>query len=126
MLERGQMRSLAVLADELGMAALVEVHNHDEFALAESIGANLIGINNRDLHTFKTDLATSENLLDDYRGAALIVAESGINTPADIQRLYNAGARAFLVGESLLHGGNPREALASLMHSFDGDEARGA
>jgi indole-3-glycerol phosphate synthase len=126
MLERGQIRSLAALADELGMAALVEVHNHDEFALAASIGANLIGINNRDLHTFKTDLATTEDLLEGYDGSAVIVAESGINTPADIQRLHSAGARAFLVGESLLREGNPRKSLSALMHSLAEPEARGA
>jgi indole-3-glycerol phosphate synthase len=125
MLPPDQVRALAALADELGMLALVEVHNHDEFAIAESIGAHLIGINNRDLHTFKTDLATTETLLKDYHGAT-IVAESGINTPEDIQRLNNAGAHAFLIGESLLRGGNPREALGNLAHALDGYEARAA
>ena len=80
-----------------------------ELDLAEAIGAGLIGINNRDLHTFVTDIAVTEELLADYRGDALIVSESGIDSPADIRRLDAAGARAFLIGESLLRGGNRRE-----------------
>jgi indole-3-glycerol phosphate synthase len=124
MLEIDQMRSLAALAAELGMAALVEVHNNGEFAVAESIGAKLIGINNRDLHTFKTDIATTEELLADYRGPALVVSESGIDKPEDIRRLDAAGARAFLIGESLLREGRPREALASLTHALDESAVR--
>jgi len=77
------------------MAALIEVHDAAEFTLARKVDAELIGVNNRDLHTFKTDLATTESLLRGYDGDALIVAESGIETPADIRRLDAAGARAF-------------------------------
>jgi indole-3-glycerol phosphate synthase len=126
MLEVEQMRSLAALAAELGMTALVEVHNRDEFAVAEEIGAALIGINNRDLHTFKTDIATTEELLRDYRGKALVVSESGIDKPEDIRRLDAAGARAFLIGESLLRGGKPREALGALVHALDEVAVRAA
>lgn len=118
MLEAAQLRSLAALARDLGMAVLVEAHDRREFAMANASGAALIGINNRDLHTFKTDLATTETLLADYKGAALIVAESGIETPADLRRLYVAGARAFLIGESLLRAGAPRAALAGLVEGF--------
>ena len=107
MLKEGELRSLAALTREVKMAALIEVHNPEEFALASRIGAELIGINNRDLHTFVTDLAVTEKLLADYRGDALIVAESGISAPEDIRRLDAAGARAFLIGESLLRDGNP-------------------
>lgn len=126
MLEVEQMQSLAALAAELGMTALVEVHNRDEFAIAEGIGAALIGINNRDLHTFKTDIATTEELLRDYRGAALIVSESGIDKPEDIRRLDAAGARAFLIGESLLREGKPREALGVLTRALDESAMRAA
>ncbi|HEX4211638.1 MAG TPA: indole-3-glycerol phosphate synthase TrpC, partial [Candidatus Binataceae bacterium] len=119
MLESKQLRALGALAAELGMAALVEVHDREEFATAERIGATLIGINNRDLHTFKTDIATTEDLLRCYRGAALVVAESGIERPEDIRRLDAAGARAFLIGESLLRGGKPGEALASLRRALE-------
>ena len=77
-------------------------------------GAEIVGINNRDLHTFVTDIAVTERLLEDYRGAALVVSESGIDTPEDIRRLDRAGARAFLIGESLLRGGDPRRKLETL------------
>lgn len=115
MLEEGQARGLAGRANELGMAALIEVHDAPQFRMAELIGAKLIGINNRDLHTFKTDIAVSEDLLDGYGGGALIVSESGIDTAADIKRLYGAGARAFLIGESLLRDGDPAGKLAELV-----------
>jgi indole-3-glycerol phosphate synthase len=124
MTAEADLRSLAALAHELRMAALVEVHNPAEFALAQRCGAELIGINNRDLHTFKTDIAVTEELLRDYSGNALIVSESGIETPADIRRLHAAGARAFLIGESLLREGNPRAALSALVQPFDAAEAR--
>src|SRR5581483_3722289 len=88
MLAPDELRGLAALAGELGMAALVEVHNREEFARAGELGAELIGINNRDLHTFRTDLATTTELLRSYGGAALIVSESGIERPEHIRRLY--------------------------------------
>jgi indole-3-glycerol phosphate synthase len=119
MLPEDQLAALATRAKSLGLAALVEVHNQEEFARAIAIDAGLIGINNRDLHTFKTDLATSEDLLKDYAGSALIVAESGLETPADIRRLYRASARAFLIGESLLREGNPFSALSLLTHALE-------
>src|SRR5260370_1143258 len=68
MLKEGELRSLAALARELGMATQVEAHNDHEFGIAEQIGAELIGINNRDLHTFVTDIAVTERLLDGYAG----------------------------------------------------------
>jgi indole-3-glycerol phosphate synthase len=114
MLQEGELRSLASLARELQMAALIEVHDAAEFTLARKVNAELIGINNRDLHTFKTDIAMTETLLAGYDGDALIVSESGIETAADISRLQAAGARGFLIGESLLRGGAPRETLAAL------------
>ena len=120
MLKEGELRSLAALVREVKMAALVEVHNSAEFALAQRIGAELIGINNRDLHTFVTDLAVTERLLANYRGDALIVGESGIGTPADIRRLDVSGARAFLIGESLLRDGNPAAKLPELLGALEG------
>lgn len=98
MLAAEQLAELSGLADELGLAVLIEVHNQEEFARARRLGARLIGINNRDLHTFRTDLATTSRLLCEYQGDALIVAESGIETPEHIRRLYADGARAFLIG----------------------------
>jgi indole-3-glycerol phosphate synthase len=118
MLGEDELRALARCAHELGMAALVEVHNRDEFKLAERLGATLVGINNRDLHTFHTSLSTSEELLQGYAGGALIVAESGIDSPADIQRLARAGAHAFLIGESLLRDGRPQQRLGEMVNAF--------
>ena len=115
MLKEGEMRSLSALARELGMATLVESHDPGEFASAQKIGAQLIGINNRDLHSFVTDIAVTERLLTGYKGDALIVSESGIDSPADIRRLDVAGAGAFLIGESLLKGGAPGTKLTELM-----------
>jgi indole-3-glycerol phosphate synthase len=118
MLKEGEMRSLAALARELGMATLVESHDAGEFARAEKIGAGLLGINNRDLHTFVTDIAVTERTLMGYKGDALIVTESGIDSPDDMRRLDAAGARAFLIGESLLKGGAPGAKLGELMRAL--------
>jgi indole-3-glycerol phosphate synthase len=123
MLQSEQLRALAALARELGLAALVEVHNREEFTRAEGLGADLIGVNNRDLHTFRTDLATTSGLLRGYKGAALIVSESGIEMPEHIRQLYADGARAFLIGESLLRAGTPGVALATLVNSFGQEKA---
>jgi indole-3-glycerol phosphate synthase len=123
MLKEPELRGLHALAHELGMAALVEVHDGAEFATADRIGAPLVGINNRDLHTFVTDLAVTERLLANYRGGALVVSESGVDAPADIQRLDGAGARAFLIGESLLRGGAPQEKLRELMGALRAEAA---
>lgn len=124
MLKEGEMRSLSALARELGMATLVEAHNEDEFRFAETLGTGLVGINNRDLHSFVTDIAVTERLLKNYRGASLIVSESGIDTVPDIRHLDQAGARAFLIGESLLRGGAPRAKLSELMQALRDAEPR--
>src|SRR6185312_11972972 len=108
-------------------AVLVEVHDETELERAMAMGADLIGVNNRDLKTFKVDLGTTERLaaiLNRRTGAspvshvkkengdrqdtcpALLVAESGIHTRADVERLAKCGAAAILVGESLVKGGN--------------------
>ena len=118
MLKEGQLRSLAALARELGMATLVESHNESEFQLAEKIGTGLVGINNRDLHTFVTDIAQTEHLLDGYKGEAVIVTESGINSALDMRRLDASGAHAFLIGESLLREGTPGVRLRELINGF--------
>jgi indole-3-glycerol phosphate synthase len=120
MLKEPELRELQALARALGMEALVEVHDASEFAIAGRIGARLVGINNRDLHTFVTDIAVTERLLADYRGEALVVSESGIETADDIARLDAAGARAFLIGESLLRGGAPEKRLGELMGALGG------
>ena len=118
MLSESAMRELQSVAADLKMAALIEVHNAAEFDIATKIGATLIGINNRDLHTFVTDVAVTERLLSEHKTEALIVSESGIDSPADIARLDRAGAGAFLIGESLLRGGRPRVKLAQLLDAL--------
>ena len=118
MLKEGELRSLSALARELGIATLVESHDAAEFALADKIGAALIGINNRDLRTFATNIAITERLLTGYKGDAVIVTESGIDSADDIRRLDAAGAHAFLIGESLLRGGAPGAKLEELMHAL--------
>ncbi|MEW6305869.1 MAG: indole-3-glycerol phosphate synthase TrpC [Verrucomicrobiota bacterium] len=106
-LDDRQLRELLALANEAGLAALVEVHDEAELDRALAAGASIIGVNNRDLKSFTVDLATTERLAAKLRqspgGAArLLVAESGIHTPADVQRLRGCGAQAILVGESLM------------------------
>ena len=120
MLAEEQARELAALASETGMSVLAEVHDRAQLQAAQRIGAQLIGINNRDLHSFTTDISVTEKLLADYRGDALIVSESGIDGPRDIRRLHAAGAHAFLIGESLLRDGAPARKLALLMESLSG------
>jgi len=97
------------LATEAGLAVLVEVHDEEELQRALAIGARLVGVNNRDLKTFTIDLATTEKLAQRIfagRNAddVLLVAESGIHTRADVERVARAGAGAILVGESLMRG----------------------
>jgi indole-3-glycerol phosphate synthase len=89
-------------AARLGMDALVETHDEAEFDRAQALGARLIGVNNRNLRTFVTDLAVTERLIDRAAAEKIIVTESGIFTPADVARMSKAGAQAMLVGESLM------------------------
>ena len=101
-------------AAELGLDALVAVHDDAELDAALASGSDLIGINNRDLDSFRVDLATTERLAARVGRAALIVAESGIGGPADIARLAASGAAAFLVGESLMREPDLGSALTRL------------
>lgn len=102
-------------AHGFGMDALVEVHDVHEMARARKLGASLIGVNNRSLATFETDLATTETLAPLAGDDVLLVSESGIATRTDIDRLTRAGARAFLVGESLMRREDVAQATRSLL-----------
>lgn len=102
MLDLAQLRDFTALARELSLDVLLEVHDERELEAALQVNCELIGINNRDLRRFVTDLGTTERLARLVPGNRLIVAESGIHRRADIDRLLGAGARAFLVGESLM------------------------
>ncbi len=101
-LEDGLMAEIEAAAIERGMDVLVEVHDEAEMERASRLKSRLIGVNNRNLKTFKTDLATTEQLASLAPDGALLVGESGINTHADLVRLSQVGVRAFLVGESLM------------------------
>jgi len=111
-LDDARLKRFHDLAIEAGLAALVEVHDELELARATAIGANLIGVNNRDLKTFKVDLGTTERLATrlfatpQARRGVLLVAESGINTRTDVEKLARFGAGAILVGESLVKDGD--------------------
>ncbi|MCH2171142.1 indole-3-glycerol phosphate synthase TrpC [Myxococcota bacterium] len=98
----------------LGLDVLVEVHGEEELEAALASGADLLGINNRDLRTFVTDLAVTERLASRVPEGVVVVAESGIFTPDDIARLQSAGASAYLVGESLMRQNDVAAALAAL------------
>ncbi len=110
-LEDQQLLDYQALASAAGLAALVEVHDEAELDRAMSAGASLVGVNNRDLKTFKVDLATTERLAAKLRSSpggqsSLLVAESGINSRTDVERLRTCGSAAILVGESLVRSGN--------------------
>lgn len=102
-------------ASGLGLDVLVEVHDEAELERALAIGSKLIGVNNRDLKSFQVDLGTTERLAARIADpGVLLVAESGIGCPADVARLARAGARGFLVGESLMRMPDPGNALVAL------------
>jgi indole-3-glycerol phosphate synthase len=109
----GRLRGMT--EDELGMDALVEVHAADEMKRAAACGANLIGVNNRDLQTFTVSLETSVQLAPMAPEGAVLISESGIESTGDIRRLRSVGYRAFLIGESLMRADDPGEALRSLL-----------
>ena len=101
-LSPSQLSELIALGRSLGMTPLVETHDAGEIEVAVAAGAEVIGINNRDLHTFVTDLATTEALAPIIPRGKVIVSESGISTPADLERLQPYGVDAVLVGEALV------------------------
>lgn len=101
-LEDAQARELASAAEGLGMDVLVEVHDEGELDRALALGARMVGINNRNLKTLRVDVTTTERLATRVPNDRLIVCESGLKTPADLARMAKAGARCFLVGESLM------------------------
>jgi indole-3-glycerol phosphate synthase len=109
-----QMRQFRELANRLQMAALVEVHDHLELDAAIASGADIIGVNNRNLHTFEVSLETSIELAAKIPAGVVKVAESGIHSHADVARLRAAGFDAFLVGEHLMKSPDPAAALRAL------------
>ncbi len=110
-----QLRAFMAVAASLSLACLVEVHTREELAIALDVDAQVIGINNRDLRTFHTDIATTFELCEAIPANKIVVSESGIYSRADVMRLQEAGIHAMLVGESLMRspdiGGQVRHLL---------------
>jgi indole-3-glycerol phosphate synthase len=119
-----QLRKLTELAAELGMDALVEVHDAAELERALALPTPLIGINNRDLRTFHTSLETTLNLLGEIPADRVVVTESGIHAPADVARLRARGVNVFLVGEAFMKADNPGGKLQELFEVSMQQQAR--
>ncbi|HYQ47209.1 MAG TPA: indole-3-glycerol phosphate synthase TrpC [Polyangiaceae bacterium] len=113
------MHTLARLAHELGMAVLVEVHRASELERSLELRTPLIGINNRDLETFKVDLGTTLALLPAIPSDRLVVTESGIKSGSDVDKMRRCGVGAFLVGEAFMTADDPGAALLGLLRSAE-------
>jgi indole-3-glycerol phosphate synthase len=113
-LDAPSLARLVEACGELGLAALVEVHDEPEVEAALAAGARIVGVNNRDLRTFAVDLAVSERLLPLLPAAVRGVAESGVRTPEDARRLRRAGAANLLVGEALVRAADPGALLGEM------------
>ena len=106
-LKKGELENLIELGTTLGLDTLVEVHDEEDIVKALGAGAKIIGINNRDLKTFKTDLATTERLMKKIPKGISVVSESGIATTEDVRRMRQCGIGGILVGTSVLQSENP-------------------
>ncbi|MRD49193.1 indole-3-glycerol phosphate synthase TrpC [Caenimonas koreensis DSM 17982] len=115
-LDDAQMSELEAVARSLDMAVLVEVHDAAELQRALKLKTKLVGINNRNLHTFEVSLDTTIGMLKDVPADRLAVTESGILSRADVTRMRDAGVHAFLVGEAFMRADEPGDALAELFH----------
>jgi indole-3-glycerol phosphate synthase len=114
-LDETELRNLRELARQHSMAALVEVHNQSDLDAALNSGAEIIGVNNRNLHTFEVALETSLRLAEKIHAGIVKVAESGIDSASAIARLQSAGFTAFLVGEHLMKSEDPAASLRALL-----------
>ena len=113
-LDDAQLADLLSEARRLGLDALVETHSEEEIRRAVAVGADIIGVNCRDLSNFTVDVSISERLLKAIPDGIVKVAESGIRTAADIARLKAAGANAFLIGTTLMKSDDPERKLKEL------------
>jgi indole-3-glycerol phosphate synthase len=110
-------------ARDYALDVLVEVHDVVDLQRASQAGAQLVGINNRNLRTLETDLAVSEHLLPQVPPHAFAISESGMRDVSDVARLKTAGARGYLIGEALMTAGDPAEAIGALRRYLKGDAA---
>ena len=117
-LTAAQLRTFMDVAESLSLACLVEVHTQEELAVALDVDAQIIGINNRDLRTFHTDIATTFQLREAIPTDKVVVSESGIYSSEDVMRLWEAGVQAMLVGESLMRSPDIGEQVRHLLNYF--------
>ncbi|MCK4467922.1 MAG: indole-3-glycerol phosphate synthase TrpC [Desulfobacterales bacterium] len=110
-----QLKDYLSLCNELNMDALVEIHTKEDFETATNAGARLIGINNRDLNSFETDINTTIRMASLIKPNQVAVAASGIRTREDIEKIQKAGIWNYLIGESLMRSSNPKAFLMNLM-----------
>jgi indole-3-glycerol phosphate synthase len=115
-LDDAQMKDLEAIALSLDMAVLVEVHDAEELNRALKLKTPLVGINNRNLRTFEVSLDTTLGMLKDVPSDRILVTESGIMTPQDVQKMRDAKVNSFLVGEAFMRAPDPGQALADLFH----------
>jgi indole-3-glycerol phosphate synthase len=113
-LGRDELAALHAQARELGLDVLVEVHDRDELRRALQIGPEIVGVNNRDLRDFTVDIGRTESLMEDVPAGVIVVSESGIGSPEQLQQLARRGVHAVLVGESLMRAADPADALRRL------------
>jgi indole-3-glycerol phosphate synthase len=118
-----ELASLHATARTLGLDVLVEVHDRDELRVALGVGAEIVGINNRDLRDFSVDVARTEELLDEVPSGVAVVSESGIAHAEQVWRLRRRGVQAVLVGESLMRSPDPAAALRALIERPAGADA---
>ena len=107
------------IAQELGMSVLVEVHGEDELERALPLKNTLLGINNRNLHTFDVSLNNTFSLLPKIPDGRLVITESGIHTQDDVNAMLNQKVNSFLVGETFMRHDNPGQALTNLFHQAE-------
>ena len=119
------LRCLFFEAEQLGMSVLVETHDRNELRRAVELGAKIIGINNRDLSTFRSDLRTTLELLDEVPDEVVVVSESGIRSAEDVRLLGDEGVDAILVGEALLRSPDSKVATAAMSSVARSKDARG-
>ena len=118
-MQRSQLAELAAYANEISIDILVEVHNKEELEHALELDTDIIGINNRNLHTFETSLRTTLELASSMPPEKLVVTESGINAVEDVKTMTDNGIFGFLVGESFMRAEKPGAQLKELFFSLE-------
>ena len=123
-LDDGALEKLRATAeDELGLDAVVEVHTSEELCRAINVGARIIGVNNRDLQTFRTSLETSERLIAEAPTDRVMISESGLQNPESLRHLQTLGFRGFLIGEALMRASDPEAALRDFIAGAEDGQA---